>query len=574
MKQFIYIIMFMCVISCSDKPNNRNHFCAIAKLLYKDQATASNYLDTINISSFHKDEQPYCELLKIQALDLTDNDIKPYERKIDFVINYMQNKKDKAFLKLAYYYAGRIKQDKRKALESINYFKIAISNDNPYGVNSRCYAQMAEVYCEQYLYDYAKDMYNNAYYEAKKDNDRIGMAKILKEKALVYLDEKKSKTALMYLDKALKIAQDINDSNCINSIKSYYAITYVEMKDWENAQKVLPSFMRTISQADTSAYYYIAANIYRHTNKAKAKYFYKYLKDNGDIYAKEDAYSFLTEEALADKDDNKVADFFERYKQQIDSIRRNTNSEMMAKIKGLYDYQKQKERITRISKEKNEFKLLFASTTVFLLLVTTFAFLLISRLRRRAQEEKKQVFMLKKLQDEMRQNSLEKIKENNKRIDELELQLINATNEKDELKKRLADEKEKLLAQNAINKLKIEEENRALGSIKNTDIGIMIQKKKRSETKEYLTKEERKQMEDTFDQFMPSFKEKLWSVYDISNRELNVCMLIKLGCKPADMACLLGCTPSAISKIRIRLYKKFFNKPGSAEDWDRFILSL
>ena len=55
--------------------------------------------------------------------------------------------------------------------------------------------------------------------------------------------------------------------------------------------------------------------------------------------------------------------------------------------------------------------------------------------------------MLKKLQDEMRQNSLEKIKENNKRIDELELQLINATNEKDELKKRLADEKEKLLAQ-------------------------------------------------------------------------------------------------------------------------------
>lgn len=173
---------------------------------------------------------------------------------------------------------------------------------------------------------------------------------------------------------------------------------------------------------------------------------------------------------------------------------------------------RKKERITRISKEKNEFKLLFASTTVFLLLVTTFAFLLISRLRRRAQEEKRQVFMLKKLQDEMRQNSLEKIKENNKRIDELELQLINATNEKDELKKRLADEKEKLLAQNAINKLKIEEENLALGSIKNTDIGIMIQKKKRSETKEYLTKEERKQMEDTFDQFMPSFKEKLWSV--------------------------------------------------------------
>ena len=159
-----------------------------------------------------------------------------------------------------------------------------------------------------------------------------------------------------------------------------------------------------------------------------------------------EVYKFLTKESLGKEKNFESIKFFERYTHIVDSIRRNTNSEMMAKIKGLYDYQKQKERITRISKEKNEFKLLFASTTVFLLLVTTFAFLLISRLRRRAQEEKRQVFMLKKLQEEMRQNSLEKIKENNKRIDELELQLINATNEKDELKKRLADEKEKTVS--------------------------------------------------------------------------------------------------------------------------------
>lgn len=565
----------MCVMSCSKRTDNRSLFYAMAKDLYKDQNIASNFLDTINVSSFNKEEQMYGELLKIQATDLTDHDIKPYEKNISRIINYMQNKKDYTFLKLALYYAGRIKSEKDEAMKAVNFYtKAASIKDTILNINNKCYSQLGNIYYDQYLYDYAIDMYTKAYNEAFIAKDDIAMVKILKDKALVLLDKGETTLALKLLKKALKMAEHTKDIRCINSVKSYCVIAYTDKRDWGNAQKLLPDILHNINKADSSAVYFIAANLYKQTDISKANMLYSFLKNKGNIYAKEEAYKFLTKESLGKEKNFESIKFFERYTHIVDSIRRNTNSEMMAKIKGLYDYQKQKERITKISKEKNEFKLLFASTTVFLLLVTTFAFLLISRLRRRAQEEKRQVFMLKKLQDEMRQNSLEKIKENNKRIDELELQLINATNEKDELKKRLADEKEKLLAQNAINKLKIEEENRALGSIKNTDIGIMIQKKKRSETKEYLTKEERKQMEDTFDQFMPSFKEKLWSVYDISNRELNVCMLIKLGCKPADMACLLGCTPSAISKIRIRLYKKFFNKLGSAEDWDRFILSL
>lgn len=138
----------------------------------------------------------------------------------------------------------------------------------------------------------------------------------------------------------------------------------------------------------------------------------------------------------------------------------------------------------------------------------------------------------------------------------------------------LADEKEKLMAQNAMNELKTKEQNRAVENIKRSDIGVIIQKKKTGEFKEHLTQTEKQELENTFDSLLPSFKEKLWSVYDISERELNICMLIKLGCKPADMANLLGCTPSAISKARIRLYKKFFNKTGSSEDWDTFILTI
>ena len=87
-------------MSCSKRTDNRSLFYAMAKDLYKDQNIASNFLDTINVSSFNKEEQMYGELLKIQATDLTDHDIKPYEKNISRIINYMQNKKDYTFLKL------------------------------------------------------------------------------------------------------------------------------------------------------------------------------------------------------------------------------------------------------------------------------------------------------------------------------------------------------------------------------------------------------------------------------------------------------------------------------------------
>lgn len=44
----------MCVMSCSKRTDNRSLFYAMAKDLYKDQNIASNFLDTINVSSLTK----------------------------------------------------------------------------------------------------------------------------------------------------------------------------------------------------------------------------------------------------------------------------------------------------------------------------------------------------------------------------------------------------------------------------------------------------------------------------------------------------------------------------------------
>ena len=543
--------------------------------MYKSPSIASDFLDTVNITSFNKEDQEYYKLLQIQATDLSDKNIKPYAKEIYGIINYMQHKKDYEFLKLAYYYAGRINSELNEAVKAAKYYKLATSiKKSPSEINSRSYSQLGDIFYDQYLYNYAIEMYAIAYKEAIKEHDAVGMTKILKDQALAFIDKGESATALKILKKALTIAESTKDTRCINSVKSYHVIAYIELKDWYNAQKLLPEILSGINKADSSAVYSIVAEVYQHTAPQKARHLYAYLKDKGNIYAQENAYAFFTKEALIKEGNRNGLENFKKYEETIEHIRTSKNTEMLAKIKGLYDFQRQEAKIAKISKERNEFKLWCISAIAIFTITASFASFLIVRQIRKVKKAKRQVFMLKKLQDEIRQNSNAKFNENNKRINELEIQLKHTNNEKDELQKMLADEKEKLMAQNAMNELKTKEQNRAVENIKRSDIGVIIQKKKTGEFKEHLTQTEKQELENTFDSLLPSFKEKLWSVYDISERELNICMLIKLGCKPADMANLLGCTPSAISKARIRLYKKFFKKTGSSEDWDTFILSL
>ncbi|EKC47058.1 hypothetical protein OBE_15904, partial [human gut metagenome] len=107
--------------------------------------------------------------------------------------------KDYTFLKLALYYAGRIKSEKDEAMKAVNFYtKAASIKDTILNINNKCYSQLGNIYYDQYLYDYAIDMYTKAYNEAFIAKDDIAMVKILKDKALVLLDKGETTLALNF----------------------------------------------------------------------------------------------------------------------------------------------------------------------------------------------------------------------------------------------------------------------------------------------------------------------------------------------------------------------------------------
>ena len=74
---------------------------------------------------------------------------------------------------------------------------------------------------------------------------------------------------------------------------------------------------------------------------------------------------------------------------------------------------------------------------------------------------------------------------------------------------------------------------------------------------------------------VPDFFEKLnGGTRQLTDFELDVCMLIKIQITSSDIARLKQCTPSYITQIRKNIYQNLFMKKGRANELDEYIMSL
>ena len=73
------------------------------------------------------------------------------------------------------------------------------------------------------------------------------------------------------------------------------------------------------------------------------------------------------------------------------------------------------------------------------------------------------------------------------------------------------------------------------------------------------------------DEVYGGFSQRLQSVHPLSEFEMKVCVLLKLGVSPKHISQLTYHDISSVSSARSRLYQKFFGEKGSAKEWDAYI---
>lgn len=91
---------------------------------------------------------------------------------------------------------------------------------------------------------------------------------------------------------------------------------------------------------------------------------------------------------------------------------------------------------------------------------------------------------------------------------------------------------------------------------------------------ENMSDDDWREMERQINSVYTGFSRKLRSLYNFSDVEFQVCLLIKLGVSNNGIAAVINRAPNSVSSIRGRLYKKVLGEDGGAKGWDDFVLSL
>ena len=90
----------------------------------------------------------------------------------------------------------------------------------------------------------------------------------------------------------------------------------------------------------------------------------------------------------------------------------------------------------------------------------------------------------------------------------------------------------------------------------------------------HITAEQWQAIEQAVLQAYPSFKNRLYDLCRLSEHDYHVCLLLKMGFRPTDIAFLTIRSDEAISSTRRRLFERAFGRKGSPKEWDDVLKTL
>jgi len=433
----------------------------------------------------------------------------------------------------------------------------------------RCWAAQCEgdLYYQQEMFDECKTPYRQFYHLAVADKDTFRMARAALRMGAVYTIEDNVDSTIIALNEAIKWSNSLPFINDISVYAQYRLCDiYIQLGEFDRALDLMP---RDSLNNRNWAYWHLGQN---HLDSAKA-YFLELLKTR-NIYGQASYLRILSQIEMQQNHSADAYHYASLYEQLEDSIKVLSQEEDTRKMNVRY-------KVNRICKERDEMAQQQQITFITLIFLSGVSVLIISLLYfmwkskvRRVSQELMQERLLRKEEESHYRLSTKNLEENEAKIKILQEQLNQAKikNDATEITKLTLEEKA-LAAEN----LSIEAERCRseflIKQLKAKPLYVHI-KTHAGDDKFYLTDEEWKQLGNDIDEAYNQFSSRLLSVIAVSELEMHICYLIKLGVAPKDMATMLFKSRNAITMTRQRLYKKITHKNGTAKQLDEYILAF
>lgn len=569
------ILLLMCICACTNKPYPQSLRVADS-LIHNNPDSAVILLEELKRSMAFEPQatQMYYQLLTIKAKD------KAYithtsDSLIKTVVKYYEERKDRERLPETYYYAGRVYRDLGDAPQALEYLQKAIESTKDctdYRLISRIYSQTGTLYLYQDTYDQALEVFRKAYQYCLSDKDSIGMVYSLRDIGRTFTTLNCADSALYYYKGALNYAEQIHNNHLVGVVQAELSGLYIQLEMYPEAFTAIQCSNKYIKGHNIAPFYAILADYYYYTNQLdSATFYYTQTASFDDLYQKQGSYKGLGNIARKKGQYKEAMEYFDKYLICTDSIKDITNTETIRKMQSLYNYQLKEKENSRLQHQAANYKL-WNILLVFSLLSLVFLFIAYHQFRKKKEQQRlvKQE-RIKQIQKDRYAQSNTYLEKNKEQIKVLELSLHKAEIEKDQLRQDL------LKAQNSL----IEKTNEQITATqrvqKQSELALKhsdIYKKFHFAVQgsdEKIGNDDWKELMCAVDEAYNQFTTRLLELYPMKTIEIQVCVLIKIGLSPAQIAFITIRSRQAISSIRKRLYSKVMGKDGTPEQWDNFI---
>ena len=514
----LIIICLLTIVSCRHRYSTS--LLKADSLVYTNPKLALHLLDSVSekIDTTNTADVMYLHLLKM----MTENKLgKPTDNLNDIQkqVDYFESHDDARGLSLAYYLFGRRMADLHDISQSLTFYHKALEVlEVEENIRLKGLVCLQIGYLMQDLDDLsrAKEFYCKAYSCDSLIGDKRSMALVLRDLAVVLLNQKEGKKAKELLYRGLNFLSQTDADTLKNDIRLQLANYYLyELNDLDSVWLYLePSLQCSQPSASTC---FIASEYYWEKEEvdASVRYLDVVLKV-GDEYDKQEAYRRKIQIASFD---NKLTDalgYLDQYISFGDSVKLRTEFERKQNGLALFEYTVQKEKIENLESQ-NVKKISEILVLVFLVIVIVVFFVFYYQL-----------------------STVRKLKLKNKINEIRNLNLSILPNAEAQ---RLAVRKK---------------------------VGIDLFLKDKS----HLSSQAWNLLDEEVNHLFVGFKERLFGCCSLSENEYHVCLLMKIGVSTGDIAMLTSHSKSSVSMTKRRLFAKLTKEKGGTEDFEVLLKNL
>ena len=259
-----------------------------------------------------------------------------------------------------------------------------------------------------------------------------------------------------------------------------------------------------------------------------------------------------------------------------DSIQHTIQTEAIAKINSLYNYQHIEAENARLVLEKEKQKNWILAVLIFFISLFSISGGIIFHQKQKKEEALHRAEERRKQEEDKYRSSQAAIRDNKQKIKELDCLLENAKKENNKLQQELVEaQQQKLKAHNeAIHQWNKEQKIRLI-AFKQSDIyqEILLSAKDDKLNMTPLQQPGKWALiQEYMDSIYPEFTERLHKLSpSLSDTDIQVCYLTKIGVNPSGISRILKLSRQAITNIRKRIIQKIGVTAGGTSNFDHFI---